>query len=335
MRLNKIIGWSIAAIAGVGKASILDDIDMEDVIIGGPHAINISQILVDVLKATANSGGITDAVEYLYDHPDSIEGIANVTAPVLKSTKLDRNGNLSIAYNGVGIHTSLGSILDSLVGSKLFFQILDGSLLNATNRDYFAYILMQAFGDTPAFSNLIKKMGDGLYISVDNIADVVVNTTSKNPRHQSQGKQTSLKQERIKKRDNSNDTDVVADGTRFLGNLVNIISETNVTLDLINEVTDGIYRSNTLVPITMELLKAPHVASVVADLVAALYRRDSFKGMDTGGLFEQKKKEGVLVEPVQVILTYPRYEPALARVFKKIEDSGALWEAKLNLYGYS
>ena len=335
MRLNKIIGWSIAAIAGVGKANILDDINMDDVIIGGPHAINISQVLVDVLDATANSDAITDAVEYLHNHPDSIQGIANVTAPILKGTKLDRNGNLSIDYHGIGLHTSLGSVIDSLVGSKLFFQILDGSLLNATNRDFFAYIFIQAFGETPAFGNLIKKMGDGMYLSVDNIANVVANTTSKNPRHQSQGKQTALKQEPIIKRDNSNDTDVVADVTRFLVNLVDAISETNVTLDLINEVSDGVYRSNSLVPITMKLLRAPHVASVVADLINALYQRDSFKGMDTGGLYVQKKKEGVLVQPVEVILTYPRYEPALARVFKKIEDSGALWEAKLNLYGYS
>ena len=315
-----------------------------------------------LFKAFGSSSLIPDIIEDITSSETKMQNLANITTGLVGAIE---GGNAT--FEGINIKLNFTEILNSVLSSGLIQSTATGLLLNNTNNailaDYVGGILGNP--DNVWIGWLLMGLGEGHALTVPYLADLIVNSTSKantNTTEQSQIKGVNFKQEDNvvfdKKEvengdkifdslddylsnvlnardDNSNNDDNQYAGSfnTFLGNIINTVASSSLVGGSVDDIIIALNNSGIVVPLVMEIIENANLGSLTKIVVGTLYKSGLLDNISINPYYQYAKKQGILSDSLQYILTDPTYSPGLATLFKRMDDSGAYQRLQDNMYG--
>ncbi|KAK6457650.1 uncharacterized protein RJT20DRAFT_133105 [Scheffersomyces xylosifermentans] len=280
-----------------------------------------SDTVASILREVGDSGIITKVLNQIAGSPQAVDNLANLTV-----TLVENGGGV---ISGVNI-TSLNitSIVNSVLNSGIVTQVLDGLLLNETNRVQLATVVGHILGspNNTFIPQLLIELGAGKKLTVPFLADLIQNTKSKTD-------EIVMKNAIVFGNVKRDDDQYAGSANSFFNNLINHVIGSQLVSGSLDDILIGLNQSEITVPLVMEILQDAPVRGMAASLIGKLYSAGLFDNIDLNGPYTKLKKENVLSNVIEVAMTDPTYSPALGLVFKQMEDNGVYQQIQYNLYG--
>lgn len=328
---------------------------------------NTVNSIVSLLQSVEQSGLIPDIVLDITSSQTKMDNLANYTVGLLSTIM---NGNTSSLLSGINIDLNTTEILNAVLNSGLLQSTAGGLILNNENNAKLADLVGEILGspDNVWIGWLLVGLGNGEDLTVPFIANLVVNTTSKantNSTNQSKIKSTvggnnhnnqvedviidkdsitdkdfndysgSLNEfldNLAVKRDDS-DNQYAGSLNQFISNVGNSVAQSSLIQASAGDILTALNQSNILVPTIMKITENQNLGTLVKTLVSRIYASGLINDLPLDTYYEYAKKENILSDALQYILTDPTWSPGLATFFKRMDDAGAYQRLQDNMYG--
>ncbi|CCE83734.1 Piso0_004320 [Millerozyma farinosa CBS 7064] len=274
--------------------------------------------LTSILQTVNRSGVIFDILHEIAGSRVEQDNLINATTTLLNT------GSAMFGSYNISLNTS--NILNKVMSSGLIQSVADGLLLNEKNRVALTVNVGEILRTNAGMTQLLIDLGHGHDLTVDFVADRLLNTKTKNPKYQhlNEGKQTVLQ-----KRDGN----YSGSADKFFNNLIQTILQSNLVSESTDDILQALNNSGIIVPIVLRTLNDTAIANMGKYMLTQLYYDGAFDGLDLNKYFKQVKENHALTNGVEYILTDPTYSPALAAVFKQMDDAGVYRDVQTNIYG--
>ncbi|RLV96259.1 hypothetical protein JA1_000420 [Spathaspora sp. JA1] len=276
--------------------------------------------LVPLIQTLAGSGLITSLLEQITSSQEKMDNVADLVLSAFQGAEDSILANLSIDVD-------TGELMAGVL--TLLPPVADGLLLNETNRNLVAIIGSTLLGskDYVWIPTLLLKLGLGSELSVDVLADLMINGTD-NKKLSSFGK---IEQANVVKDKRATEND----GSLQL--LVSNMLQTLLKSDLFKASTDQLFEaineSGVVVPLVLDVLTLPGLPKLIGTILNKLYVNHVFDNLDLNTYYVHIKETNLMSDVSQSVLTNEKYSPAIALLLKKIEDLGTLTKITKNMYG--
>ncbi|KAI3403667.1 hypothetical protein KGF56_003485 [Candida oxycetoniae] len=272
---------------------------------------------------------------------------------------LSGDGGNETSTEGLSINLNMTQILNSVMSSGIIQSTAQYLLVNDASNQFLGNFLGEVLG---APKNvwvgwLLLGLGDGHDLTVDWIADLIVNTTSKantnednmseinveqglpvTPKGQNydividvnggrEGSQTNYA------RDDGDDNEYAGSFDKFLNNAINTILQSNIVQSNANDIIVALNQSGIVGPLVLDILKLPNLSNLTNTIASTLYKNGALDGLDLESTYEDAKQKNILSDALEYILTDGYWSPPLAKLFRRIEDTGAYQRLQDNMYG--
>lgn len=276
----------------------------------------LEQILIKVNE----SGIIMDVLNEIAGSKAEQNTLVNLTTDMIK------NGGGS--FDGFQIDLNKTNILDAVKKSGIINSTLDGLLLNDQNREILGDRTGHVLSKYAYVSKILSDLGNGQKLTVDYIADTVKHFKTKNPKYQymNEGKQVIL---------GARADEYSGSAQTFFNNLINTVVSSDLVAGSAEDFLIALNRTGIAVSIAMQVVETPKIAEMGTYIIGQLYANGVFDNLDTNKYFQEAKKKNILSDGLQMVLTDPTYSPALAKIFKQMEDNGVFADIQKNLYGHT
>ncbi|KAF6063148.1 hypothetical protein FOB64_006152 [Candida albicans] len=299
---------------------------------------NTVNSIVSLLQSVEQSGLIPDIVLDITSSQTKMDNLANYTVGLLSTIM---NGNTSSLLSGINIDLNTTEILNAVLNSGLLQSTAGGLILNNENNAKLADLVGEILGspDNVWIGWLLVGLGNGEDLTVPFIANLVVNTTSKantNSTNQSKIKSTvGGNNHNNKVEDVIIDKDSITDEdfNDYSGNVGNSVAQSSLIQASAGDILTALNQSNILVPTIMKITENQNLGTLVKTLVSRIYASGLINDLPLDTYYEYAKKENILSDALQYILTDPTWSPGLATFFKRMDDAGAYQRLQDNMYG--
>ncbi|CUM46542.1 uncharacterized protein AC631_03774 [Debaryomyces fabryi] len=276
--------------------------------------------LEQILLKVNESGIIMDVLNEIAGSKAEQNTLVNMTTDMIK------NGGGS--FDGIQIEFNKTNILNAVKSSGIINSTLDGLLLNDQNREILADRTGHVLSKYAYVSKILADIGNGQEPTVEYIANTVKHYKTKNPKYQymNEGKQIIL---------GARADDYSGSAQTFLNNLINTVVSSDLVSGSAEDFLIALNRTGIAVSIAMQVVETPKITEMGTYIIGQLYANGVFDNLDTNKYFQEAKKKNILSDSLQKVLTDPTYSPALAKIFKQMEDNGVFVDIQKNLYGHT
>lgn len=276
--------------------------------------------LEQILLKVNESGIIMDVLNEIAGSKAEQNTLVNMTTDMIK------NGGGS--FDGIQIEFNKTNIINAVKSSGIINSTLDGLLLNDQNREILADRTGHVLSKYAYVSKILADIGNGQEPTVEYIANTVKHYKTKNPKYQymNEGKQIIL---------GARADDYSGSAQTFLNNLINTVVSSDLVSGSAEDFLIALNRTGIAVSIAMQVVETPKITEMGTYIIGQLYANGVFDNLDTNKYFQEAKKKNILSDSLQKVLTDPTYSPALAKIFKQMEDNGVFVDIQKNLYGHT
>lgn len=297
--------------------------------------------LTALIVGMYQSGIIQEFMYNLTSSHENVELIANTTVALLQ---LDSQASGLLSAFNISINTT--EILGSVMESGLIDQLVQGLLLNDTNRQGIAHMIGGVLGD-PNYvfiGHLIKGLGEGAALTLDYVVDTITNSESK--ANTNEDNQSDIRVEMFRKRDDDNSTttaqptnsttsttDFAGSFELFIGNMVSQLITSDFITSTISQILKAVVDSNVTVPLIMDIAQLPGLGDLFRTTVGAIYRAGLLDNIPFDSYYTYLKEQNIMGEQSEHLFTDPVLGPAIAKIFQQIEAEGNYQRLQDNIYG--
>lgn len=276
-----------------------------------------------VLVAVNLSGALWTLVDQVAASNSTLDSIANTAISLL-------SGNSS-SSSGLSLNISLNTseLLDKVMLSGLIQSTATGLLLNNATNDKLAGVVGHILKSVPWVAEILKATGDGKEITIPFLADLIQNSTSKDPNFS-----TDSQKQVVFSNAKRNDNGTAGSAAAFFNNLANSVLQSSLVSTSIDDVLVALNETGFVLDLVKQSLD--HTSSLYtigAAVVSKLYSAGALDGIEIQPLLDESKKTHSLANALQWIFTSPTWAPGVARLFKTMDEAGVYYQVKLNLFG--
>lgn len=303
--------------------------DDDDDLLSTESNPTLNNILVNVYE----SGLIVDV---LYEISQSDAQINNLVGAI---GGLASGENSSFQFDQLNISINTDDLLDTIMDSGLITTVFSGLLMNDTRRETLGDLVGYFLVHNIWVGKLLNELGAGKDLTVKLIADTIRYTPNLNPKYNSSISQDKQATFSFNSRDDIDDlfNSVLkaneGSAADFLSNLINGVLSSSLFSTSLGAIVNGLNDTGIVAPLVMDVLQNDTIVSMFPKLVSGLYDEGIFDGIDTNKYFQYAKKEGILSNFLEDVLTSPTWEPPLALVLKQLEDNGVFKDIEDGLFG--
>ena len=325
---------------------------------------NTVNSISSLLQSVEQSGIIPDIVSDITSSQTKMDNLANYTVSLLStimSGNQSSSSSSSSLLSGINIDLNTTEILNAVLSSGLIQSVASGLLLDNANNAKLADLVGGILGspDNVWIGWLLAGLGNGEDLTIPYIANLVVNTTSKantNSTNQSKiGNNKNQVEDVIINKDSTNQEDDEYSGSlneflnniaikrddnqyagslnQFISNVGNSVAQSSLIQASANDILKALNQSNIIVPTIMQITENQNLGTLVKTLTKRVYESGIINDLPLDTYYEYAKKENILSDSLQYILTDPTYSPGLATLFKRMDDAGAYQRLQDNMYG--
>ncbi|CAK9438139.1 uncharacterized protein LODBEIA_P24370 [Lodderomyces beijingensis] len=317
---------------------------------------------VNILHQVQDSGIIPTVLTEISSNPDQIQTLANWLQSLLQTTggaSIAELSDLFGATSGINIDLYIDDITSAIYQSGVIESTANGLLANQTNNQFLADFVGGILGSPNCVwvGWLIFDLGDGKDLSINRLANLIVNSTSKantNSSNMSDIKiepglplpntgynyeveidltgRSRLIQESLHKRADGNNS-YPGSMNEFFSNAINSIVNSQLVSTNLNDILAALNQSGIVAPLVVDVLSIPTLSNLTNSLVSVLYNNGAFDGIDLDSYYEFAKQQNYLSDFLQYVLTDNHWAPLLARLFRRVEDRGDYQRLQDNMYG--
>lgn len=302
--------------------------------------------LNSLVLAVYDSGILTDTLYEIASDDTQINTLINLTSSLLKGD----SALSSIDFGGLNISINTTDLLGQVMDSGIIASTASYLLINETNRDYLADFTGGLLGKNVWVAKLLNELGAGKDLTIDLIADLIKNTPNLNPKYNSSAPEANEKVVNTFKRDDLEWLDEVFKATdlsdfldivlkdnegsaqQFFGNLINGIFESSFFSTTLTSVLNSVNDTGIAGPLIMEIAQNSTILSMFPKLAAGLYNNGALN-IDLNKYYEQAKREAILSDALQSLLTNPTWEPPVGKLLMRMENNGVFKDIQVALYG--
>lgn len=283
--------------------------------------------LEGVINSVVNSGIITDVIDEIAGSETQMDNLANATIAILGGN----SSALTSLLNGYNISLNVSALTQSVNESGIVPSTAKALLMNETNREFVAKKVGTLLVTQVWISQLLIDLGHNGKLTFDHIAHLIKTVTSKaNGTTVITNSDPNSKAVVFGKRA---DDDNSGSAQAFFNNLVGQVVGSNIVSQSANDFLVALNRTGVVAPLTMKLMDLPSVITLVRTLSPKIYASGVLDKYDLDGGYTKLKKENVLSDGLQWILTQPKYSPPLGLLLKYLDQNGYYQQIQNNLYG--
>lgn len=277
-----------------------------------------------IIQSVNNSGIIFDVIASISNSDQDLDKIVNLTENILK------NGLGALNSLSLNLNLNLSTILQAVNNSGIVFSVLDGLLLDDNNREEVTNIVGNILRYNPWITKLLYELGNGKKLTVDYIADLAQNFTSKDPLYKPSSYYTFAEYapKGINKRE-----DTQGSAQAFLNNLISTITGSSLVYNSVNQVLETLNQSGIIEPMAIQLLNDSNIYHILTYVSTNLYNDGALNNIDLNHYFTEIKKSGKLSTLLQKLVTNEKYGPPVGLILKQLEDTGVMKSMQRTLYG--
>ncbi|CAH2351322.1 hypothetical protein CLIB1423_03S03642 [[Candida] railenensis] len=282
-----------------------------------------AQAIESVLVAVNSSGALWTLVDSVAASNSTLDSLANTAISLL-------SGNSS-SSSGLSLNISLNTseLLDKVMSSGIIQSTASGLLLNNATNDKLAGVVGHVLKSVPWVAEVLKATGDGKKITIDFLADLIQNSTSKDPNFS-----TDSQKQAVFSNTKRNENGTEGSAEAFLNNIANSVLQSSLVSTSIDDILVALNETGFVLDLVKQSLD--HTSSLYtigAAVVSKLYNAGALDGIEIQPLLDESKKTHSLAHALQWAFTSPTWAPGLARLFKTMDEAGVYYQVKLNLFG--
>lgn len=277
---------------------------LEDTLTGILTNVKNSQLVENILLEVAGSKQQIDNLS---------RGIYSLLANIM-------TGSSPLALLNISMNTS--TLLDTVMASGVVLGVADSLLIDDKNRENLTYHVGDLLTQRPYIAEIINKIGHGSDLTFDMIFNTVRHFESKAP--ELQDNSTTF----LKRADN----DYLGSLGAFVSNIVSSATLGDFFDESLGSILGAVNKSGIVTPIVLTAVQRP-VMNMVGRILSNLYDYGVFDSIPLNDYFQTAKKNHVLADSTQDLLTHPKYSPPVAKIFQQLEDQGTLENVRRSLYG--
>lgn len=277
----------------------------------------LEDTLTEILTNVKNSHVVEDI---LLEISGSKQQIDNLSRGIYSALVNLMTGGSPLGLLNISIDTS--TLLDTVMSSGIIPSVADDLLLNDKNRENLTYHVGDLLTQRPYIAETINNIGHGQDLTFDMIFNTARHFESKAP--QLQDNRTTF----LKRADN----DYLGTFGTFVSNIISSATQGEFFNETLSSVLGAVKRSGIVTPIVLTAVQRP-VMNMVGRILSNLYDYGVFDGIPLNDYFQTAKKNHLLADGTQDLLTSPKYSPPVAKLFKQLEDQGTLENVRRSLYG--
>lgn len=305
-----------------------------------------SDTLDSLLIAVSDSGIILDTLYEIASDDTQINTLINLTSSLLKGD----SALSSIDLGGLNISINTTNLLGQVMDSGIIDSTASYLLMNETNRNYLADFSGELLARNVWVGKLLNELGDGQDLTLDLIVDTIKYTPNLNPKYNSSAPKADEKVIETFKRDDLDWLDEVfkaedlsglldfvlkdneGSAQQFFGNLINGIIQSNFFSTTLSSVLNAVNDTGIAGPLIMDIAHNDTILSMFPKLAVGLYNNGAIN-IDLNKYYQQAKREGILSDALQSLLTNPTWEPPVAQLLMRMENNGVFKDIQVALYG--
>lgn len=296
-----------------------------------------SKTLNNLLTSVYDSGVITDVLYEIAQSNQQINNLVDAAAALL--TKGPEEGNQTVQLFNLNISIDFDNLLDTVMDSGIISSTAEGLLMNDTNRETLGNLTGYFLPSHVWVGKLLNELGAGHDLTIDFIVHLIRTTPNKNPKFNSsipQEKQAVFDLNSRDLLDDLNDLVTKANegsASEFFSNLINGVLSSSLFSTSLSTVLNSLNDTGIVAPLAMDILTNDTIVGMFPKLGTGLYNKGALDGIDLNHYYSYAKKNQILSDFLQNILTSPKWEPPLALLLKQMDDAGVYKEVEDALFG--
>lgn len=280
----------------------------------------LEDTLVELIQSLNRSGVVLDVLHEIASSPEQMNTLSNYIFQLLLKA------STSTAFSGLNVLINITELRDTVMDSGLIQLTLQGLLMDENERNRFADNLGEVLVNYSWIGLLLKRIGDNGKLSFDIIFKTIQDYHSKDPGF------NGTSYPKLRKRD-TNSSDYGGSLQAFLNNLVGTALESQLASASLSSILVAVNRSGVAVPVIQTAIGDQKILQMVGFIGNKLYNFGVFDRIPLNDYFQHYKKNRVLSNLLEDLLTNPTWSPPLAKVLERMENEGVYEQLRRNLYG--
>lgn len=279
----------------------------------------LEDTLEQLILSLNRSGVVLDVLHEIASSPEQMNTLSNYIIQLLLRAQK------SHAFDGLNVLINVAELRKTVMDSGLIQSTLHGLLMDDTERDKLADSLGEVLVNYSWIGLLLKRVGDNGKISFDIIFKTVQDYSSKDPGF------NGTSYPKLRKRDNS--SDYSGSLQAFLNNLVGSALSSQLASASLGSILGAVNKSGVAVPALQTGLGDQKILQMVGFISNKLYNFGVFDNIPLNDWFQKYKKNRLLSDYLEALLTNPTWSPPVAKVLQRMENEGVFEQLRRNLYG--
>lgn len=278
-----------------------------------------ADLLQSVLLQLNNSGVVSQVLHQIANSPEEMNTLSNYIFQILVSVLTGK------AIKGLNVTVNATQIIDSVNKSGIIQSTLSSLLLDDTQLGLLAAGVGETMVNNTWLPRVIYSFADTGHLTFQTIFNLARDTKSKDPGFNG----TTYQPLQLLKRDGNYQGSI----QNFLNNLIGSGLTSSLFLESLESILLGVKNSGVVISLVQSAVSDPKIQYMGGFIANKLYNYGVFDQINLDNLIQKYKKNGVIRDQTQFILTDPKWLPPVAKLFLQWYNLGVNEQVRKNMYG--